>query len=116
MHALLNVAVMAARRAGGTLIRNLVKLEKLKVEVKGHNDYVSEADRAAERAVIDVILKHYPDHAILAEESGAQGNEDADTVWIIDPLDGTTNYLHGFPVFAVSIGVQINGRMEHAVV
>ena len=116
MHALLNVAVMAARRAGGTLIRNLVKLEKLKVEVKGYNEYVSEADRAAERAVIDVILKHYPDHAILAEESGAQGNEDADTVWIIDPLDGTTNYLHGFPVFAVSIGVQINGRMEHAVV
>ncbi|MBT8089294.1 MAG: inositol monophosphatase [Gammaproteobacteria bacterium] len=116
MHALLNVAVMAARRAGGTLIRNLVKLEKLKVEQKGHNEYVSEADRAAERAVIDVILKHYPDHAILAEESGAQGNEDADTVWIIDPLDGTTNYLHGFPVFAVSIGVQISGRMEHAVV
>jgi len=116
MHALLNVAVMAARRAGGTLIRNLVKLEKLKVEVKGHNEYVSEADRAAERAVIDVILKHYPDHAILAEESGAQGSEGADTVWIIDPLDGTTNYLHGFPVFAVSIGVQINGRMEHAVV
>ncbi|MGB5331041.1 MAG: inositol monophosphatase family protein [Woeseiaceae bacterium] len=116
MHALLNVAVMAARRAGGTLIRNLVKLEKLKVEEKGHNEYVSEADRAAERAVIDVILKHYPDHAILAEESGAQGNEDADTVWIIDPLDGTTNYLHRFPVFAVSIGVQVNGRMEHAVV
>jgi len=116
MHALLNVAVMAARRAGGTLIRNLVKLEKLKVEQKGHNEYVSEADRAAERAVIDVILKHYPDHAILAEESGAQGSADADTVWIIDPLDGTTNYLHRFPVFAVSIGVQVNGRMEHAVV
>ncbi|MBT8102057.1 MAG: inositol monophosphatase [Gammaproteobacteria bacterium] len=116
MHALLNVAVMAARRAGGTLIRNLVKLEKLKVDRKGHNDYVSEADRAAERAVIDVIQKHYPDHGILAEESGAQGGEDSDTVWIIDPLDGTTNYLHGFPVFAVSIGVQVNGRMEHAVV
>ena len=107
---------MAARRAGGTLIRNLVKLEKLKVEQKGHNEYVSEADRAAERAVIDVIRKHYPDHAILAEESGAQGGKDAGTVWIIDPLDGTTNYLHGFPVFAVSIGVQVNDRMEHAVV
>ena len=74
MHALLNVAVMAARRAGAVLIRNLVKLEKLKVEVKGHNDYVSEADRAAERAVIDVIQKHYPEHAILAEESGATGD------------------------------------------
>ena len=116
MHALLNVAVMAARRAGAVLIRNLVKLEKLAVEVKGHNDYVSDADRAAERAVIDVILKHYPDHSIVAEESGASGNPGSDTVWIIDPLDGTTNYLHGFPVFAVSIGVQVAGRMAHAVV
>ena len=114
MHALLNVAVMAARRAGATLIRKMANLEKLKVEQKGHNDYVSEADHAAEKAIINCILKHYPDHAILAEESGAQG--ESDTVWIIDPLDGTTNYLHGFPVFAVSIGVQVNGRMEHGVV
>jgi len=114
MHALLNVAVMAARRAGNTLIRKMVNLDKLKVEQKGHNDYVSDADLAAEKAVIHCILKHYPDHAILAEESGVQG--ESDTVWIIDPLDGTTNYLHGFPVFAVSIGVQIKGRMEHAVV
>ncbi len=116
MHALLNVAVMAARRAGAVLIRNLVKLEKLAVELKGHNDYVSEADRAAEAAVIDVIRKHYPEHAILAEESGAGGGADSDTVWIIDPLDGTTNYLHGFPVFAVSVGVQVAGRMAHGVV
>jgi myo-inositol-1(or 4)-monophosphatase len=116
MHALLNVAVMAARRAGAVLIRNLVKREKLTVEVKGHNDYVSEADRAAERAVIDVIQKHYPEHAIVAEESGHSGDSGSDTVWIIDPLDGTTNYLHGFPVFAVSIGVQVAGRMAHAVV
>jgi myo-inositol-1(or 4)-monophosphatase len=107
---------MAARRAGSTLIRNLNKLEKLKVEKKGHNDYVSEADRAAERAVIDVIVKHYPDHAILAEESGALGDASSDTVWIIDPLDGTTNFLHGFPVFAVSIGVKVDGRMAHGVV
>ena len=114
MHPLLNVAVMAARRAGHTLIKKMVNLEKLKVEQKGHNDYVSDADHAAEKAVIDCIHKHYPDHAILAEESGASG--ESDTVWIIDPLDGTTNYLHGFPVFAVSIGVQEKGRMEHAVV
>ena len=114
MHALLNVAVMAARRAGSTLIRKMVNLDKLKVEQKGHNDYVSDADRAAEKAVIDCILKHYPDHAILAEESGVQG--ESDTIWIIDPLDGTTNYLHGFPVFCVSVGVQVNGRMEHGVV
>ncbi len=77
---------------------------------------VSEADRAAEAAIIDVIRKHYPEHAILAEESGAGGGADSDTVWIIDPLDGTTNYLHGFPVFAVSIGVQVAGRMAHGVV
>ena len=114
MHALLNVAVMAARRAGNTLMRYQVNLEKLKVEVKGHNDYVSEADRKAESIVIDVVHKHYPDHAILGEESGSIG--ESDTVWIIDPLDGTTNFLHGFPVFCVSIGVQVKGRMEHAVV
>jgi len=114
MHALLNVAVMAARRAGSSLIRNLVKLDKLNIEQKGRNDYVSDADREAESAVIETIHKHYPDHAILAEESGASG--ESDTVWIIDPLDGTTNYLHRFPIFCVSIGVQVNGRMEHAVV
>ena len=114
MDALLNVAVMAARKAGGVLIRKMVNLQKLKVEQKGHNDYVSDADRAAEHAVIETIRRHYPDHAILAEESGAEG--ESDTVWIIDPLDGTTNYLHGFPVFAVSIGVQVKGRAEHAVV
>ncbi len=114
MHALLNVAVMAARRAGSVLIRKMNNLEKLSVEAKGHNDYVSDADRAAEKTVIDCILKHYPDHAILAEESGVQG--ESDTVWIIDPLDGTTNYLHGFPVFAVSIGVQVDGRVEHGVI
>lgn len=114
MHALLNVAVMAARRAGSTLIKKMNNIEKLNVELKGHNDYVSDADLAAEKAVINCILKHYPDHAIHAEESGIQG--ESDTVWIIDPLDGTTNYLHSFPVFAVSIGVQVNGRMEHGVV
>jgi myo-inositol-1(or 4)-monophosphatase len=114
MHALLNVAVMAARRAGHTLIRKMASLDKLKVEEKAHNDYVSDADLAAERAVIETIHKHYPDHAILAEETGVQG--ESDTVWIIDPLDGTTNYLHGFPVFAVSVGVQVKGRMEHGVV
>jgi len=114
MHPLLNVAVMAARRAGSVLIKKMASLDKLKIEQKGHNDFVSDADRAAEKAVIDCIHKHYPDHAILAEESGASG--DSSVVWIIDPLDGTTNYLHGFPVFAVSIGVQENGRMEHGVV
>jgi myo-inositol-1(or 4)-monophosphatase len=114
MHALLNVAVMAARRGGDTLIRNLNKLDKIKVELKGRNDFVSDVDRAAERAVIETILKHYPDHAILAEESGGQG--ESEYLWVIDPLDGTTNYLHGFPVFAVSVGLMVGGRLEHGCV
>ena len=114
MNALQNVAVMAARRGGAILIRYLNKLDRIKVEKKGHNDFVSDVDRAAEDAVIEVILKHYPDHAILAEESGVRG--ESDTVWIIDPLDGTTNFLHGFPQFCVSVGVQVKGRMEAAAV
>jgi myo-inositol-1(or 4)-monophosphatase len=114
MNALQNVAVMAARRGGDVLIRHLNKLDKLSVEKKGHNDFVSEADLAAESAVIQVIHRHYPDHAILAEESGMQG--ESNTVWVIDPLDGTTNFLHGFPQFCVSIGVQVDGRTEAAAV
>jgi len=114
MHPLLNIAVRAARRAGEVIVRSLVRLESLEVTSKGRNDYVSEIDRAAERDIIDIIHKHYPDHAILAEESGSSG--DNDTVWIIDPLDGTTNFLHGFPVFAVSIAVQQRGRLEIGVI
>jgi len=114
MHAMLNVAVMAARRGGDTLIRQMPKLSKLKVEQKGRNDFVSEADLAAERAVIATIQKHYPDHAILAEESGAQG--ESEYTWVIDPLDGTTNFLHSFPVFCVSVALMHNGRVEHGVV
>ncbi len=114
MHPLLNIAVRAARRAGEIIVRSLVRLESLDVTAKGRNDFVSEVDRAAERVIIEEIRRHYPSHAILAEESGASG--DSETVWIIDPLDGTTNFLHGFPVFAVSIACEIRGRLEHAVV
>ncbi len=78
------------------------------------NDFVTEIDRNAEAEIIEILRKAYPHHAFLGEESGAQGN--SDTVWIIDPLDGTTNFMHGFPTFAVSIACQINGRMEHAVI
>lgn len=111
---MLNVAVMAARRGGDTLFRSLKDLDKLKVEKKGRNDFVSEADHKAENAVIATIKKHYPDHAILAEESGPQG--ESDYLWIIDPLDGTTNFLHGFPVFCVSVGLTHRGRLEHGAV
>ena len=114
MHPLLNIAVRAARRAGEIIVRSLVRLESLEVTSKGRNDYVSEIDRAAEREIIGIVHKHYPEHAFLAEESGASGS--GDTVWIIDPLDGTTNFLHGFPVFAVSIAVQLRGRLEIGVI
>jgi myo-inositol-1(or 4)-monophosphatase len=114
VHALLNIAVRAARRAGEVIVRNLNRLESLTVTSKGRNDFVSEVDTQAEAEIIAIIRKHYPDHAILAEESGPSG--DNDTLWIIDPLDGTTNFLHEFPVFAVSIACQQKGRLEHAVV
>jgi myo-inositol-1(or 4)-monophosphatase len=114
VHALLNIAVMAARRAGEVIVRSLNRLESLTVTSKGRNDFVSEVDRAAEAEIIGIIRKHYPHHAFLAEESGASGENE--TVWIIDPLDGTTNFLHGFPIFAVSIACQQRGRIEHAVV
>jgi myo-inositol-1(or 4)-monophosphatase len=111
---LLNIAVRAARSAGEVIIRSLNRLESLKVTSKGRNDFVTEVDHAAEAEIIGIIKRHHPSHAFLAEESGASG--DSDTVWIIDPLDGTTNFMHGFPVFAVSIACQIKGRLEHAVV
>jgi myo-inositol-1(or 4)-monophosphatase len=114
VHALLNIAVRAARRAGELIVRSLTRLEGIQVAAKGRNDFVTEIDRAAEREIIAVIRRSYPDHAVLAEESGASGS--GETVWIIDPLDGTTNFLHGFPVFAVSIACQQRGRLEHAVV
>jgi myo-inositol-1(or 4)-monophosphatase len=111
---LLNIAVRAARRAGEVIVRSLNRLESLTVSSKGRNDFVTEVDRAAEREIIASIRRHYPQHAFLAEESGRSGTHD--TLWIVDPLDGTTNFLHGFPVFAVSIACQIRGRLEHAVV
>jgi myo-inositol-1(or 4)-monophosphatase len=111
---LLNIAVRAARRAGDVIIRSLNRLESLTVSSKGRNDFVTEVDRAAEQEIIGSIRRHYPQHAFLAEESGRSGTHD--TLWIIDPLDGTTNFLHGFPVFAVSIACEIRGRLEHAVV
>ncbi|MEO1595307.1 MAG: inositol monophosphatase family protein [Pseudomonadota bacterium] len=115
MHALLNVAVAAARKGGDSLIRSQHRLDNLNVQSKGRNDFVSEADRLAEAKIIDEIRKSYPDHAILAEETGAHDGQD-DVTWIIDPLDGTSNFLHGFPVFCVSVACQVGGRLAHGVV
>jgi myo-inositol-1(or 4)-monophosphatase len=114
MQPLTNIAVRAARRAAEVIVRSLNRLESLEVSTKGRNDFVSEVDRAAELEIIATIRRAYPDHAFLAEESGKTG--DSQTVWIIDPLDGTTNFLHGFPTFSVSIACQVRGRLEAAVV
>lgn len=114
MHPLLNTAVQAARRAGDLVIRYSRRINELDVRSKSRNDFVSQVDLAAEELVIECIRERYPNHAILGEETGQKGS--SDTVWIIDPLDGTTNFLHGFPVYAVSIGVQVKGRMEVGVV
>jgi myo-inositol-1(or 4)-monophosphatase len=114
MQPLLNIAVRAARRAGDIIVRAIPRLDAVEIQSKGRNDYVTEIDQAAERDIIETIRRLHPDHAFLAEESGASG--DSDVVWIIDPLDGTTNFMHGFPTFAVSIAAQVRGRVEHAVV
>lgn len=115
MHPTLNIAVRAARAAGTIIYRSMDKVDNLKVTTKAVNDFVSDVDRQAEQAVIETIKKSYPDHAIKAEENGEiQGNKDFQ--WIIDPLDGTTNFLHGFPQFAVSIAFKQNGRLTQGVV
>src|SRR5260370_36657598 len=108
------MAVRPARRAGEVIIRSLNRLESLTVSSKGRNDFVTEVDHAAEQEILGSIRRRYPQHAFIAEESGRSGEHG--TLWIIDPLDGTTNFLHGFPVFAVSIACQVRGRLEHAVV
>lgn len=113
-HPMLNIAVRAARSAGDLITRFSGEIDKLHIDQKGKNDFASEVDRLAEREIIQIIQKAYPHHAILAEESGAhEGNE---YVWVIDPLDGTTNFLHGFPQYAVSIALKIKGRIELGVV
>ena len=114
MHPTLNIAVRAARSAGNVIIRNLGKLESLTIHSKDRNDFVTEVDQQAEREIISVLRKAFPEHGILAEESGLR--EGNDFQWIIDPLDGTTNFLHGFPQFAVSIALRHKGRLEQGVI
>ncbi|MEL7024823.1 MAG: inositol monophosphatase family protein [Pseudomonadota bacterium] len=116
MHPLLNVAVSAARKGGNALIRSSRRLDELNVNQKGRNDFVSDADRTAEAKIIEEIRKHYPEHGILAEESGLMPGTDDAVVWIIDPLDGTNNFIHGFPTYAVSIAVKVNDRLSQGVV
>ena len=114
MQPMLNIAVRAARSAGELILRSADSVSRLSVDQKGKNDYASEVDRMAEREIISIIKAAYPEHAILAEESGKhKGN---DFVWIIDPLDGTTNFLHGFPQYSVSIALKYKGKLEVGVV
>ncbi|MBX9893781.1 MAG: inositol monophosphatase [Nitrosomonas sp.] len=117
MHPMLTIAVKAARRAGSIINQASQNLDLLTVSKKSHSDYVSEVDGAAEAAIIKILHSAYPDHAILAEESGRQGDhEKSEFLWIIDPLDGTTNFLHGFPKYSVSIALKHKGVLTHAVV
>jgi myo-inositol-1(or 4)-monophosphatase len=117
MHPTLTIAVKAARRAGNFINRSARDLDLLTITTKGPKDFVSEVDRTAEATIVETILDAYPDHAILAEEGTAKGaNADAENLWIIDPLDGTTNFLHGFPQYCVSIGLQQRGQITQAVI
>ena len=114
MQPMLNLAVKAARRAGDVIFRNLNRVQNLEVRPKGKNDFVTEIDHLAEQEIISTIRQSYPNHGFLAEESGRSGDDEF--LWIVDPLDGTTNFMHGFPQFAVSLALQRRGRIEHGVV
>jgi myo-inositol-1(or 4)-monophosphatase len=117
LHPMLNIAIKAARVAGAIINRASLDLERIQVNTKAPNDFVTEVDQAAEAAVIDTLLAAYPGHGILAEESGsARGARDSEYVWIIDPLDGTTNFIHGLPTYAVSIALSFRQQIQQAVV
>ena len=114
---MLNMAIKAARAAGAIINRAALDIESVRVSQKQVNDYVTEVDKAAEQAIIETLLTAYPGHGILGEETGSEfGAKDSEYVWIIDPLDGTTNFIHGFPVYCVSIALAVQGRIEQAVV
>lgn len=117
LHPMLNIAVKAARQAGSIINRASLDIDRVAVTQKSHNDFVTEVDQQAEAIIIETLLTAYPGHGILAEESGrTHGAKDSDYVWIIDPLDGTTNFIHGFPVYAVSIALSFRGQTQQAVV
>jgi myo-inositol-1(or 4)-monophosphatase len=116
MEPMINIALRAARKAGEMIVRASDDLDNFEVMAKGVNDFVTEVDRAAERDIIYQLQKAYPDHAFLGEESGLSGNEESEYRWIIDPLDGTTNFIRGIPHYAVSIACEYRGKLEHAVV
>jgi myo-inositol-1(or 4)-monophosphatase len=113
---MLNTAVKAARRAGSIINRAARDRTQLDVRAKGRNDFVTQVDKAAEDAIVQILRQAYPDHAVLAEESGLSESAGAEYRWIIDPLDGTTNFIHGFPQYCISIAVQHRGASAHGVI
>ncbi len=117
LHPMLNVAIKAARAAGAIINRAALDVESVRISQKQINDFVTEVDHASERVIIETLLTAYPGHGIVAEESGSEhGAKDSEYVWIIDPLDGTTNFIHGFPVYCVSIALAVRGKVEQAVI
>jgi len=117
LHPMVNVAIKAARAAGAIINRAALDVEAVRISQKQVNDFVTEVDHASEKTIIETLLTAFPEHGILAEESGNEhGAKNSDFVWIIDPLDGTTNFIHGFPVYCVSIALAVKGKIEHAVI
>jgi len=114
---MLNVAIKAARAAGSVINRAALDVESVRISEKKINDFVTEIDHESEQIIIETLLGAYPEHGILAEESGTvHGSSTSDHIWIIDPLDGTTNFIHGFPIYCVSIALQVKGKIEQAVI
>lgn len=116
MNPMLNIGIRAARAAGKVITQNIDRFDPMTIEKKQRNDFVTEIDRKAEAEIVNTLRRAYPDHSFLCEESGLIGDENAEFQWIIDPLDGTTNFIHGLPHFSVSIALTQNGRLFQAVV
>ena len=116
MHPMLNIAVRAARNAGQIIAKNFGDNVSIQTAEKAKNDLVTNVDREAEQTIVRTLLKAYPDHCVIGEEFGIQGKEDSEYQWIIDPLDGTTNYLHGYPQYCVSIALSVRGALTLGVI
>lgn len=116
MHPMLNIAVRAARAAGKEIVRAFEQLDKVEVELKGTNDIVTNVDKDAEYIIVETIRKSYPKHTIIGEECGLLVGEDNDFQWVIDPIDGTANFIKGIPHFAVSIALKVKGKLDQAVI
>lgn len=114
MHPMLNIAIRAARAAGNLIVRYMDRVDRLNVATKAYNEFVSEVDHQAEQTIIEILRKAYPHHGVLGEEGGTRRGEDY--LWVIDPLDGTTNFLHGFPQFSVSIALKYREQLNQAVI